>query len=162
MIAVAVAADAVRVPLGLERVRRIARGVLRAEGVRDALISITFVTPRAIARLNHRYVGHRGPTDVIAFGFAPLAGNRRRGPKARAGAPAVGSGVVGDVYIAPGVARRHAAAWRGGGREEIARLVVHLVLHVLGHDHPNGAERVTSPMWRRQEGLVQRLTGASA
>jgi len=42
-------------------------------------------------------------------------------------------------------------------REELARLVVHGTLHVLGHDHPVDAGRGSSPMWRRQELLLTRL-----
>ena len=147
-IAVDVAADGVRVPLAAARVAELARGVLAAERVRAALLSIAFVTDREIARLNRVHLGHRGPTDVISFGFAP---------------PGAGAPVVGDIYIAPGVAREHARAHGVGVREEVARLVVHGTLHVLGHEHPEGAGRGASPMWRRQEALLARLfTGRRA
>ena len=142
-ITVDVATDGERVPLARERVAEIARAVLRAERTRDALVSITFVSPRRIATLNARHLKHRGPTDVISFGFQRTAG---RDP------------VIGDIYIAPVVARENARANGVGVREELARLVVHGVLHVLGHDHPEGDERARSPMWRRQEQLVARLT----
>jgi rRNA maturation RNase YbeY len=139
-----VATDGVRLPVSRERVRRLATHVLRAERVRDALVSIAFVSDREIARLNERHLGHRGPTDVISFGLAPVD---QRGP------------VVGDVYIAPDVARRNAKAVGGGVREELMRLVVHGVLHVLGHDHPADAEsRYASPMWKRQERLLRSAT----
>ena len=77
--------------------------------------------------------------------------------------PGAGAGraVVGDIYIAPDVARANAQALGAGVREEIARLVVHGTLHVLGHDHPDGEERTTSPMWRRQEQLLARLKRAA-
>jgi probable rRNA maturation factor len=42
-------------------------------------------------------------------------------------------------------------------REELARLVVHGTLHVLGYDHPVDHTRGDSPMWRRQETLLARL-----
>lgn len=142
--AVDVAAEGVRVPLARARVADIAQRVLRAERVRDALVSITFVTERRIAVLNRRHLDHAGTTDVIAFGFV----------RARARDP-----VVGDVYIAPAVARRNAIAHGVPIREEIVRLVVHGVLHVLGFEHPEGADRTASPMWRRQEQLVTRLIG---
>ncbi|HEU4643765.1 MAG TPA: rRNA maturation RNase YbeY [Gemmatimonadaceae bacterium] len=131
-----------RIPLARARVAELAGGVLRAEGVRNALLSITFVSDRAIAAMNASHLGHRGPTDVISFGFAP----------AGAHAP-----VVGDVYIAPAVARENARRHGVGVREELARLVVHGTLHVLGHDHPEGDARTSSPMWRRQERLLARL-----
>jgi probable rRNA maturation factor len=137
---VQVAADHVRVPVALARVERVALAVLRAERVRDAHVSITFVSAASIARLNWKHLGHRGPTDVISFGFAPAA---------RADA------VAGDVYIAPKVARRNAQSHGVGVREEHLRLVVHGVLHVLGHDHPDGEDRYASAMWRRQERLLR-------
>lgn len=144
---VTVAADGVRAPLGRARAAALARAVLRAEGVRDAELSITFVTARAIAALNRKHLGHRGPTDVISFGLPP----------ALPGAP-----LVGDVYIAPEVARANARRFGAGVREEIARLVVHGTLHVIGHDHPEGEARERSAMWRRQEQLLARHGGAGS
>jgi probable rRNA maturation factor len=136
-----------RIPLSRARVAEIATRVLRAEGARDAELSITFLSNRAIAALNARHLGHRGPTDVISFGFAP----------AGAGAP-----VTGDIYIAPDVARAHAQRFGVPVREELARLVVHGTLHVLGRTHPEGDARTRSPMWRRQEELLSRVLATSA
>jgi probable rRNA maturation factor len=146
-LAVSVSSEGVRPALSRERVAAIARHVLRAERVRSAMLSITFITRRAIARLNAEHVGHRGATDVISFGFAPAA---RSGP------------VVGDVYIAPEVARENALRHREGIRGETARLVIHGVLHVLGHDHPDDESREGSAMWRRQEALLRRVRRAGA
>jgi probable rRNA maturation factor len=141
-IAVHVSADGVRVPLARARVSEIARRVLAAEGVHHAMVSITFVGTQAMAALNREHLGHRGATDVISFGFNESS---RDGP------------VVGDIYIAPDVARANARRHDAGVREELARLVVHGVLHVLGYDHGDDDSRVTSPMWRRQEHLLARV-----
>jgi probable rRNA maturation factor len=138
---VEVAADGVRVPLAKRRVVDLARAVLAAEGVRDASLSFAFVRPSTIATVNREHLGHKGPTDVISF---PLA--------AAGGAP-----LGGDIYICPDVAARNAVEHGVGLREEIARLVVHATLHVLGHEHPEGAGRETSAMWRRQEALLSRF-----
>jgi probable rRNA maturation factor len=119
----------------------LAHAVLKAEGVREGLVSIAFVTSRTIARLNRVHLGHGGATDVLAFALR---------------SPFPGAALVGDVYIAPDVARRNARRWQVGVREELARLVVHGLLHVAGHDHPVGEDRETSPMWRRQERLLRR------
>jgi probable rRNA maturation factor len=120
-------------------VRRVARAVLAGER-RDADLSVTFLGPLTMRRLNHRYTGHDAPTDVIAFAL-----------------PAPERRLAGDIYIcarvAAGEARRHGIALR----EELIRLVVHGVLHVLGYDHPDGDGRTRSPMWRRQERYVDRL-----
>ena len=129
----------VRAPLARHAVADVARSALRAEGVRDALVSVTFVDASTIARLNKRHLGHSGATDVISFQFERV---KRSDP------------VVADLYIAPAVARRNAAERNTGAREEIARLVIHGVLHALGYDHPEDERRESSPMWRRQEQLV--------
>jgi probable rRNA maturation factor len=141
-IAVHVSADGVRLPLARSRVGEIARRVLASEGVREAMVSITFLGTRAMAALNRKHLGHRGATDVISFGFSE---STRQGP------------VIGDIYIAPEVARANARRHDARVREELARLVVHGVLHVLGYDHADDESRSTSPMWRRQERIVARV-----
>lgn len=142
-ISVDVAVLSGRIPLSRERVTRIASTVLRAERVRDANLSITFVSNRSIAVLNRRHLGHHGPTDVISFEL---------------GRSAPGAPIVGDIYIAPDVARDNARAVGVPISEELARLVVHGTLHVLGYSHPEGSrgDRTTSPMWQRQELLLRR------
>ncbi len=138
-VVVDVMADGVRVGVGRDVLADLARAVLTAERAREALVSIALVRDAAIARINREHLRHAGPTDVIAFAF-------RDGPR-----------LVGDIYIAPGVARRNARAYGVGVREELARLVVHGTLHVLGWDHPSGDARLASPMWQRQERLLARL-----
>jgi probable rRNA maturation factor len=141
-LSVDVAVDGVRPPLSRARVAELARGVLRAEGVRDALLSVALVRPQRMRALNRSHLNRSGVTDVIAFGFASVGSH---GP------------VVGDVYISPDAARASARENGVSVREELARLVVHGTLHVLGYDHPEGETRTRSAMWRRQEQLVARL-----
>jgi probable rRNA maturation factor len=97
-------------------------------------IDITLLPPAAMRRLNRRATGRRGVTDVIAYSL-----------------PQPNGSVLGDVYICPEVA---------GSAEEVVRLVVHGTLHVLGYDHPAGAGRTRSRMWRLQERYMRRLLGA--
>jgi len=106
------------------------------------MLSITFVGRAAISRLNRRYLGHEGPTDVISFGL------RRVGKR---------GAVVGDVYICAEVARENAKRQGISASEELLRLVIHGTLHVVGREHPTGATRTTSPMWRRQEKILARV-----
>jgi len=106
------------------------------------MISVAFVGRAAIARLNQEYLGHQGATDVISFGFA--SGGKR-------------GGVIGDIYICPGVARSNARSQGLRVTEELLRLVIHGTLHVLGYDHPSGAARMKSKMWRRQENILARI-----
>lgn len=133
-----------RVPLSRRRVAAVASGALKAERVHAAMLSITFLDARRMAALNRRHLGHAGATDVISFGF-------RRAVQT--------DPVIGDIYICPTVARAHAVEHGRPVREELARLVVHGVLHVLGYDHPEGpaSSRERSPMWRRQERVLRRV-----
>ena len=136
-----------RPALGKARIAEIVQATLRAEKIRSALVSVTLVNKRAIARLNKQHLGHNGATDVISFGFT------RSVPT---------DPVIGDIYICPDVGTENARVRGESVRRELARLVVHGTLHVLGHDHPDGQDREESPMWRRQERLVSRLAGASS
>ncbi len=134
-------ASGVRVGLSAARVQSIARAALAGERVRDAMLSITFLGNAAMARLNVRHLCHSGATDVISFGFT---GSGRKAP------------AIGDIYIAPAVARANALANGVPIREELARLVVHGTLHVLGYEHPESEARTRSPMWKRQERILAR------
>jgi probable rRNA maturation factor len=138
---VGVSVEGVRIPVSRRSVSDVARSVFRAERVSLAFVSIAFVPNRVIRALNRTHLRRQGDTDVIAFAWRQ-AGKR--------------SPLVGDVYIAPDVARRFARANGIGVREEIIRLVIHGALHVLGYDHARGAARTRGAMWARQERLVRR------
>lgn len=138
-----VAVDGIAIPLSRATAQRIVGHVLAAQRVRSALVSVAFVSKRSIAALNREHLGHRGPTDVISFGFDR---------------PTPEGPVVGDIYIAPEVAKTNARVRGVPVREELTRLLVHGTLHVLGHDHPDDDRREGSAMWKRQERLVRTLS----
>ncbi|HEX7050993.1 MAG TPA: rRNA maturation RNase YbeY [Longimicrobiales bacterium] len=123
-----------------EQVRRAALATLEDQAVADAELSIALVDDAMISELNERYLGHAGPTDVISFALH------------EPGAP-----VVGDVYIGWDQALRQAQSLGIAPREELARLAIHGTLHVLGFEHPEGADRERSAMWARQEAILRRL-----
>ena len=122
--------------------------VLAWEGARGrrVRVELTLLDAVAMRRLNRRVTGRRRLTDVLAFAL-----------------PQHDGAVLGDVCICPAAAER----WvRNGGtgkgaagrvEAELVRLTVHGTLHVLGYDHPDGAGRTRSAMWRRQERYVHRL-----
>ena len=126
-------------PLPRTAVVRAAMAVLSAER-RVVMLSISFVGHDRMRNLNRRWKGRRAPTDVLAF---PLAGP--------------GQSLAGDVYVCPWMAARNARALGVPLRQELARLVIHGVLHVLGYDHPDASGRAASPMWRRQERYLRGL-----
>jgi probable rRNA maturation factor len=142
--AIDVSSEHVRPPLSRRAIAEVVRQTLRSERVRNALVSVTLLNRRAIARINRTHLGRIGSTDVISFRFT----------RATDADP-----VIGDIYICPDVARQHAKVRGVGVREEIARLAIHGALHVLGYDHPEDDGRERSAMWKRQERLVQRVAG---
>ena len=115
------------VEVDVDRWSRLAAAVLR-DGGRDGELTLTFVDRAEIAALNEAAPRHTGPTDVLVVP-----------PRCRLISPRQSDGPVpvllGDVVICPDVARAQAPTHAGTLDDELALLVVHGVLHVLGHDH---------------------------
>jgi probable rRNA maturation factor len=151
-------AESVDVPRWVD----LAREVLLAEGVRgEAELSLLFVDEPTIADLNQRFMDADGPTDVLAF---PLddPGTTGRWPDAGTAGPdrdELDPGdlplLLGDVVVCPAVAARQAPEHAGSYDDELALLVVHGVLHVLGHDHAEPEE--ASAMQERERDLLDRF-----
>jgi probable rRNA maturation factor len=149
-------------PVLVRQWARLAEQVLRAQGVRgEAELSLLFVTEEAISDLNQRFMGIPGPTDVLAFPIdddlielgrfpdATTAGPDRPPPD-----PSDAPVLLGDVVICPAVAARNAPDHAGTYEDEIALLLVHGILHVLGMDHAEPDEEAAM-QGREQELLAQ-------
>ncbi len=127
---------------------RLAEVVMIAEGLDAGTgVSITLVDEDTIALLNRKHMGKAGPTDVLSFPIedaAPGAPPRRTvdGPPVE----------IGDVVIAPSVVRSNAKRDAAVFEDELALMVVHGMLHLLGWDHVAEAEAVA--MERREEELL--------
>lgn len=131
-------------PVDTEALARLVERVLQAEEVAgDVEMTLFFVAEDAIADLNAKFMGHEGPTDVLSFPIDDaLVGDRRgrepsgSGPGRLAPEPLdTPPLMLGDVVICPSIARRNAATHAGTYDDELALLVVHGVLHLLGLDH---------------------------
>lgn len=143
-------------PLSRAEAERLARAVLRAEGVGHAMLSVAIVGRGRIRSLNRRHFRRDRETDVVAFTMTARTGAGRHGGTGERGPGPI---VVGDIYVCAPVGVAQSRRFGATPREELRRLLVHGVLHVLGYDHPEGDRRVTSPMWRRQERLLARFAG---
>ena len=134
------------VPVALERWSALARSVLESRGVKgEAEVSLLFVDEEAIAALNERFLERAGPTDVLAFpveddplppGRFPDMGGTGPGSEVNDEPPLL----LGDVVVCPSVAARNALERSIAYEDEIALLVVHGLLHLLGMDHQIDAE----------------------
>ena len=136
------------VPLDLDRWQRLALDVLRDEGVRGlAELSVLYVAANEMAELNAEHMGKSGPTDVLAFPIdahdvnqVVFATGATRGPDRAPIDPGDLPLLLGDVVICPSVAAEQAPAHAGTLDDELALLLVHGILHVLGRDHAEADE----------------------
>ncbi|MGD0743446.1 MAG: rRNA maturation RNase YbeY [Acidimicrobiales bacterium] len=140
----------------------LSQAVLAAEGVRgDAELSLVFVDEAAIAALNERFLEVAGPTDVLAFPIDDEAAlgrspdNGGSGPGWETGEDGSAPVLIGDIVICPEVAWHNAPEHTGSFDDEIALLVVHGILHLLGMDHerPDDAEAMEA----REQELLDEL-----
>lgn len=131
-----------RVEPGADWLATLLASALADQGVRTpAEVGLGLVDAETMAELNAAHMGADGPTDVLAF---PIDGV---GPASTPGQPTM----VGDIVIAPEVARRSSQPLA----DEMALLVVHGALHLLGHDHGEPDEKAV--MWQAQADLLDRL-----
>jgi probable rRNA maturation factor len=151
------------IDVDLDGIVALAQGVLDAERVKgDCELAITFVDETTITELNKEFLGESGPTDVLAFpiddeivesGRSPDSGST--GPDRPDVEPGEVPILLGDVMVCPAVAARNAAERNRSTDDEIALLVVHGILHVLGMDHADPEEEAA--MFARQDALLQQL-----
>lgn len=155
-------------PVDVDRWEALARHVLEAEGVSgEAELALLFVDETAMAELNGRFMEAEGPTDVLAFPIDPADGDDGgvgRSPDGSTNGPDREPPdelplLLGDVVICPAVAARHAPAHAGTYPDELALLVVHGTLHVLGMDHADEGEAAT--MAAREQELLDRFHGSA-
>jgi len=121
--------------------RRRAQRALRSLACGRAELSLSLVDDREIAELNRGHRGIAGPTDVLSFSLLEGECAEHRGP------------LLGDVVIGIETAARQARERHRSLDEEVARLMIHGVLHLLGYDHeePDAARAMRAEerrIWR--------------
>ncbi len=118
-------------PIVTNELLRLAETVLEAEGLDpDTGVSLVLVDEDQMTELNEQHMGKSGPTDVLSF---PIEDATPGNPPVRAGGgPPI---ELGDVFIAPAVVHRNAEQRGVPFEDELALMVVHGLLHLLGWDH---------------------------
>ena len=117
--------------------------VLEGGGPKSAEVSVALVDDDYIRRLNRAYRGKDSPTDVLSFAFRE--GDQLPG----------GEGLLGDVVVSLEAARRQCREYGHSYEREVAFLVVHGVLHLLGYDHQD--EEGRRAMREKEEAVLSRL-----
>jgi probable rRNA maturation factor len=108
-----------------------AQTLLGACGEDGSSISLTLVNDATIRAMNQQHRGKDSATDVLSFPLEPDAAHDDGDPER----------LLGDVVISIDTARRQAADYDAKLQAELYRLLIHGLLHVLGHDHEEQRER---------------------
>jgi probable rRNA maturation factor len=114
-------------------------GVMRVLEKPGHSLSVTFVSAGEIRKMNRRYRGKDRATDVLSF---PYPGEYEEGRP-----------ILGEIVISPEVAEDNARRWHSSTSQEIRKLLVHGILHLLGYNH----EADRGDMARLQGRLLRRL-----
>lgn len=138
-------------PLTSEPLVELAALVLESEGFADDTeMTLMFVTDEDAAGYNERFMGRTGPTDVLAFPLEHLHPGQT--PKREVNGPPIN---LGDVIVAPAYVAVQA---RGNGvapEDEMALMVVHGTLHLLGYDHPS--DELAEAMEAKEREILARV-----
>ena len=130
--------------IGTRRILRSLRALLAAIDRPTATLSVSFVGDAKMRRLNREHRGKDRTTDVLSFPqYEPFAAPKR----AADGAPEL---LLGDIVVGVDVAARQAAEYDAALDAEIERLLIHGLLHLLGHDHEEPRERAAMRREERQ------------
>ena len=114
-----------RTSLCLPVVRNLIEKILSAAGEANAVVSVEFIGDQRMRRLNAQYRGRDMTTDVLAFAM-----REARGPR---------STLLGDVVISVPRAAKQADEQGHPVQDELAKLLIHGILHLLGYDHERDA-----------------------
>ncbi len=121
-------------------ISRYVRHVLRGERMPRWNVAVVFIDSRRSRRMNSRFLGHRYPTDVLSFTLE------------------TGVNPEGEIYVNLDRARQQARDYGVPFRTEIARLVIHGTLHLVGYDDRRAAD--AHRMRQREDRYVAALAPA--
>jgi probable rRNA maturation factor len=130
-------------PFARDLLERAAQAALEHESQSlESELSIILTGDARLHELNLNYLGVDASTDVLSFPAAETD-------------PETGARYIGDILISVPRAQAQAEAAGHPLEAEVQLLVVHGVLHLLGHDHAEGEEKAR--MWRAQAEILERL-----
>jgi rRNA maturation RNase YbeY len=133
----------------LRLLRRAALALLREFlCLENFCLGIHLVETTEIVRLNEEFLRHKGSTDVITFDYAQGEGRFAR----PINAPAA---IEGEIFICLDEAVSQARKFRVSWQKELARYVIHGVLHLCGHNDLRAGPR--RRMKLEEDRLLQEL-----
>jgi probable rRNA maturation factor len=136
----------------LDQLRRLAELVLSEEGYpSETELTVLLVSDDEMAAYNERFLERSGPTDVLAFPVEELMPGVV--PDQDSNGPPL---IVGDVLVAPAYVGRQAEQNEADFGDEMALMVAHGILHLLGYDH---IEDDDAELMERRESELLSLVG---
>jgi probable rRNA maturation factor len=134
--------------LDLAGMRNLAELVLSTEGYpKETEVTLLFVDEDEMSSYNERFLNRTGPTDVLAFPVEDLLPGIAPDPDPT-GPPLM----IGDVIIAPAYVKRQSAELEVAFDDEMALMVTHGILHLMGYDHQ--ADDAASAMEGRETEIL--------
>ena len=131
-----------RIPgLGSRTIKQKLKRLLSDLGFHEGELSVLFTDDRRIAELNQQYLKREGPTNVLAF------------PMLSGSPPPLPSGMLGDVVVSVDTALSESRELGEPLPHTVYRLVIHGILHLLGHDH-EGSPKQALRMRREETRLM--------
>ncbi|MGB5168558.1 MAG: rRNA maturation RNase YbeY [Acidimicrobiia bacterium] len=138
-------------PIVTDELLTLAELVLEAEGLdEDTGVAVVLIDEEQMAELNEAHMGREGSTDVLSFPIETATPGSP--PKRAAAGPPI---ELGDIFISPSVVQRNAERQGVSFEDELALMVVHGLLHLLGWDHEDEADAVR--MESRERELLARI-----
>ena len=142
--------------INLRLLKQIVKALLADLEIAKAELEINLVGALEITRLNEKFLHHKGPTDVIAFDYHTEGRAGSPLPAARFGALRRARPTLhGEIFICVDEAVSQAQKFGVGWQSEVARYVVHGVLHLLGHNDLRASAR--RKMKREENRLLRKL-----
>lgn len=117
--------------------QKVAKKVLKTEKKEDSALSIVFVRSAKMRKLNLEYRKKNRPTDVLSFSESS---NEEK--------------YLGEILICLSEVRNNAKIYNQELEEELKRVLIHGILHLLGYDHERKGDKI---MMEKQENYLSRL-----
>ena len=131
------------IPVRAKTIQRVTQAILIQAGSPAAELSVSLVGKTRMRSLNRKYRGRDYPTDVLAFPMESI------GEQAEV--------FLGDVVICLPVAIQQASRFENTPDQEILRLLIHGMLHLLGYDHEHSPQEAAR-MQRKENAIIKKLS----
>lgn len=134
-------------PLNKKEITRVINAVLREEGRKPAEpweVNIVLVSERDIREMNNNYRKINRATDVLSFASGEGEGSDYAGF------------LLGDIVVSPDIVMKHAEKYGVSFVQELSFVLIHGMLHLLGHDHDSEKER---SVMREKENIILKKLG---